>query len=203
MVPFEGYDSALAILGIVVGLLACFFGYRLFKVTLALVGFLLGAALVGSIAAFIIGDMGTVVLVVAVIAGVISAITLLWAYFVGMFVVGALAGGLIGSAVSVYVPGEWIGIAVIVGLALIGGVLALKIQRVVLSLSTATIGAAGVVVGVALFLLGGETLLAMTEGRGTGALTDWRGWAIIGSWVLVTAIGCSTQIGTNEDRDDD
>lgn len=197
----EGSSSILALLSITAGLLSCFFGYRLFKIVLALVGFLCGALLVGSIATFITGDMGTVVLVVAIIGGALSAVSLLWAYYVGMFVVGAAAGAVVGSALGVYIPGEWIGVAVVVGCALVCGILAIKIQHVVLAVSTAILGSAAVVTGAAYFLLGGDTVLAMADGHGTGALTDWRGWAVIGVWILVSALGCSFQLGGRDEKE--
>src|SRR5206468_4014833 len=74
------------------GALSCFAGYRLFKIVLGIYGFILGAMLASSMMA----ASNTVGMVVAaLVGGVIGALALMFAYFVGIALVGAGLGALI------------------------------------------------------------------------------------------------------------
>ena len=113
------------------GLLNCFFGYRLFIVTVAIVGFLLGASLGYMLGNFV--GSGIAGLIAAAVLGLIGAWASVSAYYAFVFVAGAFGfallaafvAGLFGSDVHVAVP-------IVAGL--IGGFLALWLQRVVIIL---------------------------------------------------------------------
>src|SRR3990170_9092868 len=83
------FQTPAAIILLVGGLLACFAGYRLFRVVLAIYGFILGALLASSF----MGTEQTMAMIVAWIAGgVIGALILLVAYFAGVALLGAGIG---------------------------------------------------------------------------------------------------------------
>src|SRR5208282_1724103 len=85
-------------LAIVVGILICFFGYRIVKIALGILGFILGAT--GGWAAGLSlapGNHG-IALVCAVIGGVIGAVLCVWLFLLGIFLLGASAGAIVAAA---------------------------------------------------------------------------------------------------------
>jgi len=143
MLP-HAYELPAAVLIVLGGALACFAGYRLFRIVLAIYGFLFGAAFASSM----MGAANTTGMVVAaLVGGVAGALILVFAYFVGIAVVGAGLGALIAHVGWSYVrPGDppLAGIAV---LAVLGAVAAMLLQRYVIVVSTAFGGAWTVIVG--------------------------------------------------------
>jgi len=136
----------LPLLLLVLGVAACFFGWRVFKVILGVSGFLIGALLVGMFV-FSLSDSYIAALIAALFAGVISAVMLVMVYFLGVFFSGAAMGVLIGY-LGFSVVGEAYWISVLVLLGFIGGIAALIYQRLMIVISTAVIGATGMVLGV-------------------------------------------------------
>ena len=91
MLP-HSYELPAAILLVLGGALSCFAGYRLFKIVLAIYGFVLGAMLASSA----MGVTNTTGMIVAsLVGGVCGALLLTFAYFVGIALVGAGLGALI------------------------------------------------------------------------------------------------------------
>src|SRR5438874_6726127 len=91
MLP-QSYELPAAIVLLAAGALACFAGYRLFRIVLAIFGFILGAMLSSSI----MGISNTVGMVVAaLVGGLVGALILMFAYFIGIALVGAAVGALI------------------------------------------------------------------------------------------------------------
>jgi len=144
MLP-HSYQLPAALLLVVGGVLSCFAGYRLFKIVLGIYGFILGSMLASSMMA----ASNTVGMVVAaVVGGLVGALALMFAYFVGIALVGAGLGALIahvawgyGGAGSDPPP-----IAVIL-LAFLGSIGAMLLQRYVIIVATAFGGAWTVIVG--------------------------------------------------------
>src|SRR6266566_4068398 len=93
--PPQAYEFPAAIVLVLGGGLSCFAGYRLFKVVLGLYGFILGAWLASSM----LGISSTAGLIAAaLIGGIAGALILVFAYFVGIALVGAGLGALIAHA---------------------------------------------------------------------------------------------------------
>src|ERR671912_528338 len=80
------YQLPAAIVLLIGGVVACFFGYRLFRIVLAIFGFIVGAFAASSV--FGVSDTGPMI-VAAVVGGLIGAGLLIAAYFVGVALVGA------------------------------------------------------------------------------------------------------------------
>ena len=79
------YQYPAAIVLLLGGIVACFFGYRLFKFVLGIFGFILGALAASSIW----GSSDTVYMVLAaLLGGIVGGLLLLAAYFVGVALVG-------------------------------------------------------------------------------------------------------------------
>src|SRR5918999_1231831 len=86
------YELPAAILLILGGALACFAGYRLFRIVLGIYGFILGAMIASSI----VGVTNTLGMVLAaLLGGLAGALVFVFAYFVGIAIVGAGLGALV------------------------------------------------------------------------------------------------------------
>jgi hypothetical protein len=132
MLP-ASYATGTAVLLAVGGLLACFAGFRLFRFVLGLYGFLFGAF----IATSVMGTASTWALVVAAVAGgVVGALLMVAAYFMGVGLVGA---GLAAFAMNViwrFIGGDpptWLLVIVCV----VGALAALSVVRWVVITGTA------------------------------------------------------------------
>src|SRR5262245_5657923 len=95
MLP-HSYELPAAALLVLTGVLTCFAGYRLFKMVLAVYGFILGA-LIGS---SMMGASNTIGMVgAALVGGLVGAVVLVLAYFVGVALVGAGIAALVAHLV--------------------------------------------------------------------------------------------------------
>jgi hypothetical protein len=187
----------LSIIVIAAGVLVCFFGYRLLKVVLGLVGFAAGAVAAGGLSMLIAPENSTALIVAAAIGGAAGAAVLVWAFYVGIFLVGAAAGLVAGGVAAHWLDGA-AEVAAYVGLALVGGALALKAQRVMLGVSTAILGAAAIVAGGLVTLIGSEATLDLADRVVDGGAPGPAGWIAGLCWVLLSAVGMGVQLGTKE-----
>lgn len=170
------------------GLLYCYLGYPLFRVILGLSGFLIA----GAVAAVAVGWLSRGNLLAMGIAlgigGLCGAMALFWLYRLGVFclgVVGALAAA---QAILGDRPEEWAPYAVI-GAGIAGGLLALLIERPVMTLATAALGAT-LAVYMTAFLLLGMGFQQWLENP------DWRDgmpWILLGCWAFLACTGALTQ----------
>lgn len=138
------------ILGIAIGSLQCFFGYRTFKIMLFATGFLLGfwagTASYGQPA-----HNGLYTFILGIAGGILGAALMGALYFVGLFILGASFGGILG--VALYTLFQSSPQPLILGvLGLILGFLTVKFQKFMIILVTAFEGAWLMVVGIALLL---------------------------------------------------
>src|SRR5262245_51282766 len=85
MLP-HGYELPAGVVLVVTGALACFAGYRLFRIVLAIYGFIFGALIASSIVA---ASNAAGMAVAALIGGVAGMVILAFAYFIGVALVGA------------------------------------------------------------------------------------------------------------------
>jgi hypothetical protein len=159
MLP-ASFQAPAAIILLVGGLLACFAGYRIFRVVLGIYGFILGALFASNV---IGGEQsGAMMLAAAIGGGLVGALLLIAAYFVGVALIGAGLGAgaanLLGAAL-----GREPHIVVVVVLAIIGALAALRLQRYVIVVATAFGGAQTVVVGAAALM--GNRAAASTAAR--------------------------------------
>ena len=129
-----------AFLAVIAGILLCFLGYRLLKLSLGLIGFIAGA--------YAGWQMGLVwfhadslwALVCALIAGLVGMGLCFWLYFLGVFLVGAMAGAAIASGVFNGMQYQAQPVLMFI-LPIIFGVVALVAQKLMISLCTAFSGA--------------------------------------------------------------
>ena len=192
MLP-HSYELPAGVLLVIGGALSCFAGYRLFKVVLGIYGFILGAMLASSMVA----ASNTVgMIAAAVVGGLVGALALMFAYFVGIALVGAGLGALVAHVGWSYVGsgGDPPPLAVIL-LALLGSLGAMLLQRYVIIVATAFGGAWTMIVG------------GLTSGDRSARASSadvWilypispapgRSWVPI-AWVGLELIGTAVQLG--------
>jgi hypothetical protein len=178
------------------GVLYCFLGYRLLKLVIGLTGFLLA----GSTAAFIVGvlsyghlmGMGAGLL----IGGICGAMALFFLYKTGVFCLGTLGATLVAYNVLQGREEAWI-LWAVAGLGLVGGFLALLIERPVMTLATAAIGA--------MLLTQSALAFARDQGwleripAGTAQLGEalpplpYLSWGVFATWALLAGLGAYVQ----------
>jgi hypothetical protein len=142
MLP-AAYQLPAALVLLAGGILACFTGYRLFKVVLGVFGFIIGALAASSV----FGGTDTTPMVIgAIVGGVAGAALLLAAYFVGVALVGAGIGALVVNVIWTQVEGDPHP-AVVILFSVAGAVVATWLQRYVIILGTAFAGAWTMLVG--------------------------------------------------------
>lgn len=130
------------------GLLSCFAGYRVFRIVLGIYGFILGALIASSAMG---ADQTWYMVAAAIIGGVIGAVILILAYFVGVALIGGLLGAGVAS-VAWAAFGREPGLIAIIIFAIAGALVALALQRYVVIVATAYLGAQTAIVGVAALL---------------------------------------------------
>ena len=165
MIPAP-YQIPAALLLLAGGTVACFFGYRFFRVVLGIYGFVLGALVTTSI----MGPADPLPLLIgALVGGLVGALLLNLAYFAGVALVGAASGVFLLHLVwPAFGTGDPHVIAVIVA-AVLGAVGAIWVQRAVIVLGTAFGGAWTLLVG-ALALVG--------DGAAREAAASSRVWVV-------------------------
>jgi hypothetical protein len=142
MLP-ASFQTPAAIVLLIGGLISCFAGYRVFRIVLGIYGFILGALLASSA----MGTEQTAWMIVAALAGgIVGALILIAAYFVGVALVGAGIGALAASLIWASLGREPHAIVVIL-FAVAGALGALALQRYVIIGATAFGGAWTTIVG--------------------------------------------------------
>jgi hypothetical protein len=143
MLP-TSYQIPAALILLVGGTIACFFGYRLFRIVLGIYGGLLGALLATSI----VGPADTMPLVVAaIVGGLIGALILNLAYFVGVALVGAAFGAFVVHLLWPRIASGDPHVLLVVVFAAVGAIGAIWAQRLVIIVGTAFGGAWTLLVG--------------------------------------------------------
>ena len=177
--------------------MTCFAGYRLFRIVLGFFGFILGIM----VATSMVGSSSTWTMVMAaVVGGIVGAVLMVAAYFIGI--------GLIGAGLSVLgLHVIWAQVAggtepntiVTVVVAVLGALLALSVVRFVAIFGTAIAGAWTFIIG-GLALLGDPKALIAASAGDVWVLYPWqpaRGdWWVWGFWLLLSLAGIIVQLST-------
>jgi hypothetical protein len=139
------FQTPAAIIMLGGGLLACFAGYRVFRVVLAIYGFILGALLASS---FMGAEQTGLMIVAWIVGGVVGALILLVAYFAGVALLGAGMGAAAAHLIWAAFHAEP-AIVVLIVFSIAGALGALALQRYVIIVATAFGGAQTALIGAA------------------------------------------------------
>jgi hypothetical protein len=180
------------------GAVACFAGYRLFRVVLAIYGFIAGAMMGSSM----MGSSNTIgMLIAALFGGLVGAVVLFFAYFVGIALIGAGLGVLIVNVGWTRVSSGDLPWALVLLFAALGTVVALVLQRYVIIVSTAFSGAWTMLIGALALTTRGPLPRAPSDVWILYPLTPLAGaeWTPI-AWIVLGAIGMVIQFGVTGRR---
>ena len=193
MLP-QAYELPAALFLFLAGAVSCFAGYRLFKLVLGIYGFILGAGLASSA----MSASNTIGMIAAALAGgLVGALILVFAYFIGIALVGAGLGALVLHFGWSYVrTGDPPALAVI-AMSLVGAIGAMVLQRYVIVMSTAFGGAWTMILGG--LALAGERVAARTAHSQPvwilyPTAASAARWVPI-AWVALGVVGAAVQLG--------
>jgi hypothetical protein len=192
MLP-HSYEVPAAIGLVVGGTVACFAGYRLFRIVLAIDGFIAGAWLASST----MGSSNAAgMLLAALVGGIIGAVVLFFAYFVGIALVGAGLGAFIAHLAWRQAGAMDPPVLIVLLFAALGTVAALVLQRYVIVVSTAFSGAWTIIVGALALADRGSTHAAASEVwiLYPFAPATEAPWVPI-AWIVLGLVGAAVQLG--------
>jgi hypothetical protein len=194
MLP-TAYAIPAAVLFLVGGAMACFAGYRLFRWVLGINGFIIGAMLVTS--AMNASSMWTLA-IAGLVGGLIGAVLMIAAYFVGVAIVGAGVGAMavhLGWSLAHAEPPFW---AVMIA-AILGALGALAITRYMIIVGTAFGGSWMLIIG-AMALFGDKVAAKAASAADTWIVYPldpapgvWWMWIV---WFALGVIGAVVQLFT-------
>jgi hypothetical protein len=184
---------------ILVGLMACFAGYRLFRIVLTVYGFVLGALF----ASTLVHPTDIPALLVALgVGGVLGAAVLWFGYFVGVALAGGAFGAVAAQGVWSAVYGHEPGVIITAFAAVVGGALAATFQRHFVIVATAFVGAETAIAGLMSFLTRrGDGRLGFDDvwvGH-LGFPAPGRRWTFLG-WIVLGLVGAVVQFRTGGTR---
>ena len=187
----ETIDIAI-ICSIFLGAISCFFGYRIFKVILGILGFILGAIAASGIADIIFDGQQIVILIAALVGGIIGAAIFSFLYFVGIFALGAILGVIIGTLISSIIGGA-LQLVLQAILAIIGGIAALIFQKFMIILATAFSGSWSIVTGLYYFITGDLNFYRIFQNPKNLFLLDKYFFVALMSWFMLGIISIVIQ----------
>ena len=194
MLP-SAYQLPAALVLLLGGIVSCFFGYRLFRIVLAIFGFIIGALIPSS---FLPMSSGTwTMLAVALVGGLLGAGVLFAAYFVGVALVGAGLGA-VAANLMFAATGQDPHFLVLVLMTLLGAAGAMYLQRYFIIVGTSFGGAWTLIVGAAA-LFGDSTALAAAAANDVWVAyplnpAPGRAWVKL-AWIVLGLIGTAVQLG--------
>ena len=135
-----------------IGLLECFFGYRILRFLLGVLGFIAGAVIFGSLGYELSGGSELISIAAGIAGGLTGAFITYTLYIVGVFAIGAALGFMTASYVFGILNTDPITIVLIASAAL-GGILAAVLQKPMLILATAFGGSYAAVASISYLIL--------------------------------------------------
>ncbi len=193
MVP-AAYQLPVAIVILLGGVVACFFGYRFFRIVLAFCGFMLGAMAASSVMGL---SNSTPMLIAAAVGGLVGAGLLIAAYFVGVALVGAGLGA-VAASLAFSISGKEPTVVAVALCAIAGAVGSTYLERYFVIVGTAFGGGWTMIVG-AMAVIGNRAAMA--------AATSGQVWVIYPldpapdqqwlpvAWIVLSLIGSAVQMG--------
>lgn len=194
MLP-SAYELPASILLILGGVLACFAGHRLFRLVLGIYGFILGASIASSMMS---ASSQAAMLLGALAGGLAGALVLVMAYFIGVALVGAGIGVVLGHFAWGLVGRGDPPVVLVIVVAAAGAVGAMMLQRYVIIAGTALGGAWTIIIGAV------NALAARGVTRGASATEVWilyptsvnDAWWAPYAFAGLAIAGIAVQLGT-------
>ncbi len=188
------FELPAAIVLVLGGTVACFAGYRLFRVVLAIYGFILGAMLASSVMG--ISNHGGMI-VAALVGGLLGALLFTFAYYVAIGLIGAGMGTFLLHVFWDYMKASEPPTSAVIIAAVAGAVIAMALQRYVIIVSTSFSGAWTMIVG-GLALAGNRAAERAAAAGNVWILYPFTPGAsrwVIALWVVLSLMGMAVQTG--------
>lgn len=175
---------------IFLGLIICFFGFRIFRFALSVGGFIAGATFFAGVAYTLTdGKDAMVMLIAGISGGVISAFILLYLYSVGIFLLGSIFGIIVTSVYFAIFNIE-VGYLIYLIPAILCGAITVLLQKFMIVLITSFSGAWVTVIS-GLYLLNSDIKPFSPEF--VNNISDIDTYRIILSWVALFGLGFVSQ----------
>lgn len=174
------------------GMLDCFFGYRVFKFTVGLLGVVAGAIFGHQLFVEVLGLTGEIRWVGFGLGALLGGALAFGLYLVGVFILGFSLGFMLA-------PGLWPQgdemtlLAVGAGAGLVCGLIAMLAQKLLVAVGTALSGAIRVVLGASFFIEGLDWTFYASQPQQIGVLLSERMWMLV-VFVILGAAGLIAQI---------
>ena len=177
------------------GAVACFAGYRLFRVVLAIYGFILGAMLASSVMGI---SNGAGMVAAAIVGGIVGALLFTFAYYVCIGLIGAGMGTFLLHVVWDYMKASEPTTAAVIIASVAGAIIAMMLQRYVIIVATAFAGAWTMIVG-ALAMFGNRAAERAAAAGNVWILYPFtpapgQRWVVV-VWFVLGLMGLSVQTG--------
>jgi hypothetical protein len=188
------YQIPAALVLLAGGLLACFAGYRLFRLVLGIYGFILGALFASSL----VSPASSLSMVIAaLVGGLVGALVLTVGYFIGVALIGGGLGALVAHAVWAQQGWGDPRALPLLGFVIAGAILALVFQRYVIIAGTAFGGAWTALIG-ALAMFGDRAARHAADATGVWIVYPFnpapaRPW-MTAAWLIVAVLGVIVQL---------
>jgi len=205
-------EIILGIICIITGLVMCFAGYRFLKALIFLTGFYVGYWTCYAIMTNVNADYGEyenwILFGTSIGAGLIVGLILIFILPLGIFLLGALAGFFLAIWILSLVSSDatiqettyrWIFIG---GMALVGGVIAILLQKIVIIISSSFVGSYLLFYGIDIYAMTGfyNAMQSIVRGEILPPLTD-ACIAMLACSFATAILGVIVQIITNRNRD--
>ncbi len=201
----RGALHLIALASIGLGALYCFFGYRIFKIILGILGFIGGASAAAAVAFDIFGREQVILIVAGLVGGIMGAVLMVVLYFIGIFLLGAWLGSLLGILLTGG-GGSTVETVIILTLAVMGGIVAVLLQKLMIILSTALGGSWSIVSGIFYFVGGGFGPIRSFQYHPNPKILrsmGVQGYVMLLCWVLLGIAGIIVQYRITKDQQRD
>ena len=195
----EMYDYYV-VAAVVIGLIECFFGYRILRFLLGVLGFIAGAVVTGSLGYELSSGSELISILSGIAGGVIGAFIMYTLYIVGVFAIGAALGFMIAAYVFGIMNTGPVTL-ILVAAAAAGGILAAVFRKPMLILATAYGGSYAAVTGVSYLLarnfnpLDPEFLNSLGEDQLYRMAIIWFGLGVFGFVVQLMTLPAAGEAG--------
>jgi hypothetical protein len=193
MLP-QTFELPAAIVLVLSGAVACFAGYRLFRLVLAIYGFVLGAMLASSV----MGITNTTGMIVAgFVGGLVGALLFTFAYYVGIGILGASMAVFFVHVFFEYSKHADPSTVAVIVASIVGAIVAMVLQRYVIILSTAFSGAWTMILGA--LAMAGTPVTERPAANSVWILYPFtpapgQRWVLI-AWFALGVFGTAVQFG--------
>jgi hypothetical protein len=177
---------------VAVGTLYCFLGYRTLRFVIALTGFLLAGGVAGAIALWVTRGNEVAALIGLGLGGISGALALFFVYRAGIFLMGLLGAALVADHIFRN-SGDARGPLIVFGIGIVGGLMALVLEKPVMLIATSILGAWMLTACGAYFYSGGTD--PVEPFREAMRSEDQRLW-VVGAWAALSVIGFVSQFAT-------